>query len=318
MVLLVACGSLVERGADPHKIFPTSMIVLKGVLDMSFKHLQNAVNKRKVSGNEVMSIIDQYSQINREAGAYWMVLNQIYPFFAALFSNAKDLRAEARKDPTLLKQAQILSQFFDGASWIEKILSVLDDEQILVIEPVKKRGYWVKISGIADNHQLQVLLNDVIIGDPNRGFLEGTKNPPNVVACFKNQNIPGLVAQGAFRMVNWEGLQSNGTLPDGIMGELKQNELLIYGELLPIDIHKFEGTRIILLGTTQINRSWNATRLFLHMPAELHLEKILTVEEVNQWINKIITKNASNIKENSERVNDSSWNNENINFKYGN
>jgi hypothetical protein len=111
-------------------------------------------------------------------------------------SRSKALRAAARARPELLQ----LTQVADAAagfppSFLVTMLRVLDDEPLTVLHPEQRKGYDVRIAGLADNFQLHTLL-------------AGTGEKPSkqaVAECRAAAPGPegGAPVTAAFNLLNW-------------------------------------------------------------------------------------------------------------------
>ncbi len=164
------------------------------------------------------------------------------------------------------------------------MIDVLDDEVLLVMHPELKLGYWVRIRGVADNFQLHTLLAGALIGDPFAGWIPGVPPDPRVAAAARDGPPAGdLVAEARFNLVGWRGLQSDGTLPTGLDG----SEFWIWGEGIPADIERFQGTRVILLGPPPYPRTWSAERRFEGMHAEIEVMEMLPFDSVRDRLARI-------------------------------
>ena len=67
-------------------------------------------------------------------------------------------------------------------SFLPTMLDVLDDETLAVVHRETGKGFEVTISGVADNFQLHVPLEDQFIGDLAEGWLLGERPDSQVVA----------------------------------------------------------------------------------------------------------------------------------------
>src|SRR5262249_60468311 len=86
--------------------------------------------------------------------------NWCKPAIAGL-SRDKDARQRA---VLALPEFALLARAHPDAGWLELLLSVLDAEPFLVLHPATRNGYEVRVSGVADNFQLHILLADALIG----------------------------------------------------------------------------------------------------------------------------------------------------------
>src|SRR5262249_48531170 len=125
----------------------------------------------------------------------------------AHLSRSKDLRRAARSRPELLAQT-LKADEVSGAhpSFLAIMLRVLDDEVLLVLHVLERKGFEVRISGIADNFQLHTLLAGAIIGLAARGLIAGRGPSPRAVAECRDARVEqrgGDNVTGAFNLCNW-------------------------------------------------------------------------------------------------------------------
>ncbi|MBA4188672.1 MAG: hypothetical protein C0467_11795 [Planctomycetaceae bacterium] len=308
----ISCGSLVERGGDPEIVGPALLdllpVLLHGVADF-----YRLCESRAAADPEIAAEITLRAQENEEydleqyiADESWQALGQRFgPFIfkhapipvlahmaeefytlgvIAHLSRSKKLRALARSRPQLLELSFSVDMAARHGSFLTDMLRVLDDERLVVLHPGERKGFEVRISGIADNFQLHTLLAGTLIGNVKKGWLPGTKPDPKVVAQAHDAEITErLHTSGAFNLWNWPGLQPDGTLPTGQTG----SDFWIWNEGNPGDILPFEGVRVVLLSPPPYSRSWNAGRRFPNMPGEFVVERTLTSEEVHDWLTRI-------------------------------
>jgi hypothetical protein len=161
---------------------------------------------------------------------------------------------------------------------------VLHEEPFLVVEPDSGLGIEGRMSGIADNFQLHVLLMDAF---PRRGLfaLRRVSRQAARVARGSGPQVTDEIISGKWNLYTWEGLGPDARLPDA-----KQNpstEAWVWGEGTPADIPVFEGYRVVLLGPPSYLRTWRSQRLFQGLRAELEISKRLTREEVQRWLERM-------------------------------
>lgn len=200
-------------------------------------------------------------------------------------------RAAIRNDNEFMAAITECPSHNSGIECLRDLLSMPDNEEVIVLYPALKRGYRIRIAGIGRNFELHTLLADALIGDPDQGWLPGKRPDPRVVAAAKDGPfpLPGEdisdfpAAEGAFNLYNWQGLQPDGTLPEGY----SQREHWIWNEGRPADITHFEGLRVILLGPPSYTRTWNSGRYFPDMKGEVEVLETLSQTQVNDWLARI-------------------------------
>jgi hypothetical protein len=161
------------------------------------------------------------------------------------------------------------------------MLSVLETEPILVIEPETRLGIIARISGVVDNFQLNVLLMD---GFPRPGFLGRRRVPRRVadVALGRGPQHSDDVVTGVWNLYTWAAIGPGLRLPD--TSDFGSSACWIWNEGVPEDIPLFDDRRVILLGPPSYQRTWRSQRLFSKLPAKLEIERKLTKDEVSGWL----------------------------------
>jgi hypothetical protein len=206
----------------------------------------------------------------------------------AHLSRSKGLRAQARYRPELLEQTvQADAAANTPHSFLGILLRVLDDEPLLILHVEQRKGFEIRIGGLADNFQLHTLLAGALIGSPDLGLVSG--EAPSQCAVAECRDAPvarqgGEYVTGAFNLWNWVGLQAEGRLPDG---QTEGSAHWIWNEGCPADIVPFEGRRVVLLGPPPYSRHWRAGRSFSGMVGELTVERRLSEAEVAEWLARL-------------------------------
>jgi hypothetical protein len=203
---------------------------------------------------------------------------------------SKALRAAARSQAELLDGTRKRDEVSGShGSFIATMLQVLDNEPLVVLHVEQRKGFEVRISGIADNFQLHTLLEGAIIGAPANGWVDGKAPSARAIAQYRDAVIDergGEDVTGAFNLYNWTALQPDGTLFSGLGKDIAGQ--WIWNEGCPADIAPFEGLRIVLLGPSPYVRNWSAGRQFQGMRGELTIERVLDSASVNDWLHRLI------------------------------
>jgi hypothetical protein len=206
----------------------------------------------------------------------------------AHLSRSKGLRRASRARPEFLEHTLKADEAASAhRSFLAIMLQVLDDELLLVLHVEQRKGFDIRIAGIADNFQLHTLLAGAIIGSPARGMVTGKAPSKRAVAECRDSAVGpdgGDNVHGAFNLWNWGGLQSDGRLPDG---QTEGSDHWIWNEGCPADIVPFEGRRVVVLGPPPYERYWRAGRLFPGMVGELAVERPLKEADVENWLKRL-------------------------------
>jgi hypothetical protein len=185
---------------------------------------------------------------------------------------------------SLRAQAQRIAELHEGAHWIQLILSVLDDEPLLVIEPATRTGILARSSGIVDNFQLNTLLMDAFPAS-SPSSLRRVSLSAAEIARGTGPQMSEEVVTGAWNLYTWQALRRDLRLPES--GDNDATGHWIWNEGIPADIPLFEERRVILLGPPSYERSWRSQRMFESLPARLHIEQRLTPAEATAWLERM-------------------------------
>ena len=157
------------------------------------------------------------------------------------------------------------------AAWAADLASVLDDEQLLVLDPGTRRGYALTMRGIGDNTQLHILLADRLTGDPAAGLLPVRRPDPSWVAAATDADPflgAGNAAVRAFRLFDGHGRY-------------------LYPEGRPADIGLLDGVRLLVVHPPNRTYRMGSGRVFAAMRPTLTLDRQLSPTEVENWLARI-------------------------------
>jgi hypothetical protein len=291
--LAVVCGALVENGCDPSALSEPLSRQLQSLLESSAQ-LAEACNARmpKLKGekedNPEVTFEHARQQVARDMpleNAAWEALNTFWRPAIAVFSVSPVARAKAR---TLRDWATKIAADHEGGHWLRLMLSVLDNEPVLAIEPETRLGMLARMSGVVDNFQLNVLLMDKF---PRSGILARRRISKQVadVARGVGPQQTNEIVTGAWNLYNWKAIQPGLCLPD----PKGASDCWVWNEGVPEDIPLFEGRRAVLLGPASYSRTWGCQRMFDKLPATLEIERQLTKGEITDWLQKMVAAKAA-------------------------
>ncbi len=292
-------GAMVEKGFDPQPMAAALRVQLQKLLEASAK-LADACRAvmppappetdkdDEVDEDGNPPVNEAFEEAWRKVAPKmpaevdaWNALTTLWRPGIAVYSVSDLARLAARK---LREPAKRCAEFHEGGHWLHLILSVLDDEPIVVIEPQTGLGIVGRISGVVDNFQLHTLLMESF---PSTGVF--ANRVPRVVAEIARGVGPQEtedVVTGFWNLYNFRALQSNGQLPEA--GDFSSSSQWIWNEGLPEDIPVLDGHRVVLLGPPSIERSWRAMRMFERLPANLKIERKLNSAEISSWQQKML------------------------------
>jgi hypothetical protein len=249
--IALLCGALVEGGCDPAPVGPALVDRLRGAFEDA------------ATGNP-------------RQGYAWQALDAFWRPAIAAISVSPEIRAAGR---ILREPAEKVAGQSDAGYWIKTMYSVLEDEPVMAIEPGTGLGIVGRISGVATNFQLNILMMDAFpLAHPN-----APRRVSQAAAEVAKGSGPQQIAEtvtGTWDLHTWKGADAGRTLRQG-------TDNWIWNEGTPSDIPLFEGRRVILLGPRSYLRGWQAARTFAKLPATLDVERAMTGEEIESCLNRM-------------------------------
>jgi hypothetical protein len=284
-------GAMIEAGHDPQ---PARAAML-GALQTTLPLCASMVDEARAEVGEPDPeldlnddaidewLADQHAHaLNEVAGRRpsaleaWQRLHEIWPGAIALLSVDPPARAEASE---LEEVAEKIEEVHEAGGWLRAMLTVLDEEPYVAIEPATRTGIVGRMSGIVENFQLNTLLMDEFPRDEPRV----SKQAVAVARGNGPQQIDETVT-GVWNLYSYGAL-----LPGGELAEATDRtyaDTWIWNEGMPADIPVLDGHRVILLGPASSERSWPAQRMFLKLPARMTAE-LLSEPELDAWLETI-------------------------------
>lgn len=289
----IACGALVEDfGGDPLIPLQAVLARVKEAIALAVPLARACHRAAEAAGEELeeeTTVIEAYGpqvmgEMMENARA-WATLDFMGPAAVALLSASAEARHLAQQDTELVAGARQLAPDHEWVGYMADLTQVLEGEELLVLHPGLRRGYRVRIRGIADNFQLHTLLADALIGDPEEGWLPGERPDARAVAAARDQETEMAASDthGVFTLLTWRGLQADQSLS----AETMRTDNWIEHSSTPADIPLFDGVRVVLLGPPPYVRAWSSGRRHIGMRGDLRVAKVLSEQEVAEYLQRI-------------------------------
>jgi hypothetical protein len=287
------CGAIVEQGCNPLVIAQPLTKRLQSLLEMAveFNEAFIAETPESARGDEACAdaaLREQLASRMPERYAAWEGLKQFWRPAIAVFSSSPESRAAARD---LCRLAAKIAEDHEGGHWLRLMLSVLDDEPIIVIEPETKLGILARISGVVENFHLNILLMDGFPQLDPSAVARVSKSAAEVARGEGPQSTDETV-HGVWNLYTWKGVVAGGRLSDP--KDIRSEDSWIWNEGIPEDIPIFKGRRAILLGPQSYVRTWQSQRMFAGLAASFRIERSLSEAEVDDWIAQMVSANGAN------------------------
>ncbi|GIG68357.1 hypothetical protein [Phytomonospora endophytica] len=281
--LALMCGAFAERGADPA---PLVTPVAEGLREamrrarLLRKAWRAMGDPSPLPGEE--TTVEEYDAIvtalaasvgEEEARALaegWDTLNLWQMPATSLLQLDRSVRAAFPHRAEILEGCLELVDDQPSLSWLQGLLTVLDNEPLLVLHRPSGRGYEVTIAGLGDNFQLHSLLAAALDGPVEEGLLGDLGLDPHwaAVATDAPPEDFGGTAEGRFNPADATGAW-------------------IWNEGRPADIPLFEDRRVVVLDPPSYPRSWNNDRQYPMMTGSLTLDRVLPEAEAAAWLAKV-------------------------------
>lgn len=275
------CGFFVERGADPHLVSDPVLARTGDLLGNTAAICDQVLAKMPTTIDDDVDQDELFDGIRADiadadpaSARTWKALEIIYPAAVAVLANAPELRGQMQAWAPYLEK---LDDWHPAAGWLSRIVRVLHNEPILVINAEHQTGFMGRISGVGDNFQLHVLLMMAFFKRH-----DGKPRSLGSITLTPDNDQPSYV--GRWNMYSWKGFTPEGRVSKEYQGGANW----IWGEGAPADIPEFEGRRVIVLGPPAYDRSWNGGLTFPQLTPTLTVDDILEPDEVASWMSRMI------------------------------
>ena len=290
--LSVICGALVEHGCDPAPLASPLFLRIQDILPKAIELCQRCESRSSeyhtgdattaTSDSQFKTVLERRSDEFPDLAAAWTDPDRFGPATVAVLSTSSQWRAMAHCFQQPLQQIMHRHQ---AARWIARLLAVIDDGQLLVIEPATLSGWPARISGVADNFQLQTLLMGTTTDNGLDASSALSSSALDVARGIGPQQSPEEVV-GRWNFYSWQALQPDLQLPIEPDSAGQKHKILDAG--LPAEIPLFAGHHVLLLGPRTSPHCWASQRSFGHLKASLDCEPALDPESCREWLNRML------------------------------
>ncbi|GHO46599.1 hypothetical protein [Ktedonospora formicarum] len=181
--LALLCGSRVENGGDVS-------IPLDATLTLMIRQLEQAFSYQKVcrelSDEELIQHFPEATQAH-----YGLP----YTLLAAMTMLSRDVQArqqlQQRQDVRkLINELEELSSDYETLYYIKEALALLDNKELLVLDPTNERGFLTRLVGVQDRmYHCYALLQHAILEHTGPGYLNADPTVPDAVRYAQNRDL---------------------------------------------------------------------------------------------------------------------------------
>jgi hypothetical protein len=218
---------------------------------------------------------------------YRELADRIAAELPALFASV-EVRRAARAVAGLPEAAAALAPDCPAARDLADLLTVPDDEAVLVLHPALRAGFRLFVRGVADVAQFHLLLLGAVTGDPADGLLPGPPLPSRFRAACRDVNpvLPAgvpMAAEVRFQLFRPSAIRSDGSVPGGFRG----CDHWLWGHEPLAAVPRVDGERVVLLGDPAYPATWEVERRFPAMAAEAELVQVLGPFQVAERLGRL-------------------------------
>jgi hypothetical protein len=199
------------------------------------------------------------------------------------------IRQVARGVAGLRPAAAALASRCPAAKDLAELLAIPDDEVITVLHPAMRFGFRMIVRGIADIGQFHILLAEAM-SDAEAGPMV----PARFVAACRDADptaaagVP-MIAEARFLMYKTAALRSDGSLPAGFGG----SDHWLWPNMPLANVPRIDGERVVLLGAPAYRQTFEVSRRFPALAAELQMLESLNPFRTAERLSKITGKPVS-------------------------
>jgi len=201
-VLAVQLGGMIEQGANPHPLGDAMIARLPGdfVAARKFAELLETEHKIEEPDEADPAVVAAAAARDPVGAAAWAAMRLNTPAAMAAWCRHPPTRRAAAAVPYLAEDASFLGQHGGYAYFIGELLQAADGVEVLVLAAEQRKGFVVELVAVRNAAHLFALLEDVLVGDPAAGLLEGTKGDPVIASIARGETV--MEAEHPFS-INW-------------------------------------------------------------------------------------------------------------------
>lgn len=199
-----------------------------------------------------------------------------------------EVRRAARAIEGLREVAEALAPRCPPARDLAELLAVPDDEVFVVLHPATAAGFRLVVRGVVDVGQFHLLMAEAITRESLVGRLPGAPVAVRFLSACRDVNpaavagVP-MVASCRFQLYSAGALRPDGTLPPGLGG----CGHWLWPAMPLSSVRRLHGERMILLGPPAYEGSWDLTRRFPALAAQLRIVEVLSPARVAERLARL-------------------------------
>jgi len=284
-VLALIGGSLVERGGN-------ASILVETILELMQRQLLLA--KEYAQKSDTLEAETLFQLLPEATRAHYGLP---FTLLAAMTMLCRDREARKRWQlrQDMLALIDELEETYDTLSYIKTVLTLLDDQELLVLDPLNKRGFHVRMEGIQDRmYHCYALLQHAILEHTGPGYLDAEPTDPFVVRYARNQNLESGDYQKAQDSSDEQHFSFSYPSALRLDNEDYSLDPLVFfpGSASFFELPAIDGMRTLLIGKTFMRFLWTPANMYpiVHeaLTSQVEIVRELATVEVEDKLQRIL------------------------------
>ncbi|MBO0797116.1 MAG: hypothetical protein J2P36_40065, partial [Ktedonobacteraceae bacterium] len=179
---------------------------------------------------------------------------------------------------------------YETLYYIKETLALLDDKDLLILDPLNKRGFLTRLVGVQDRmYHCYALLQHALLEHAGPGYLNARPTDSDLVRYAQNR---GLTTQDYREFRGRYDEQRFGFYyPGASQADGKINSLAFFpGSASFFDVPVIDGIPVLLVGEKFMSFSWEPANMYpvLHaaLQSQVSIVSELPREEVETWLQR--------------------------------
>ncbi|GCE30314.1 hypothetical protein KDA_58300 [Dictyobacter alpinus] len=270
-MLAMICGGLVEMGGD-------LSIVVNGTLDLLVRQL--CCLKDYVRMKEHLSAHEMFLHFPEAMRAH-AALPLTIPAAMTMLCRDKEARMYWQRRKDLLDVMHELADTDEIPFYLRRTLSLLDDQELVVLDQLNKRGFLVCLVGVQDvMYHCYALLQDTILQHTGPGYLDAEPTEPEAVRYAQN-----------YQLTKEDYLSARGSYDYQRFGFNYPGGLFFAGSASFYDLPKLDGIPFLMIEKKFMTFQWEPANMYpvLHesLASRVNLVHEMASDEVDAWLKRI-------------------------------
>jgi hypothetical protein len=290
-VLAVGLGTMVEQGMDPTALGEAMATRLPADLTAARRFVELLEEEHGIEEPANASRGATLAVAGKEplGASAWAALKLATLAAMAAWCRHPPSRRFAARMSRLADDARFLGQRGGYSYFIGELLHTADGSELLVLAPEQRKGFVVELEAVRNAAHLFALLEDVLVGDPDTGLLEGPRVDPEIAAIARGERA--MEAERTFS-VGWHYEYWFGVQPEAgarLTGLHPLIAAMIGVEATVDDLPTVKGQAVVLMKRGLLgSRTCEVSGFFapLHdaLRSAVHLRRRLSGAEVEGWL----------------------------------